>query len=51
MEGFKGMEAKRLGELLLSRWAIEKRSFWVRDVLFREDACRAGGWGRGSWQL
>nr|WP_245540685.1 hypothetical protein [Thermus islandicus] len=25
-------EARRLGELLLSRWEVENRSFWVRGV-------------------
>ncbi len=38
-------EARRLGELLLSRWEVENRSFWVRDVLFREDACQVRGVG------
>ncbi len=32
-------------ELLLSRWEVENRSFWVRDVLFREDACQVRGVG------
>jgi hypothetical protein len=34
-------DARRLGELLLSRWEVENRSFWVRDVLFRGHAKRA----------
>ena len=38
-------DARRLGELLLSRWEVENRSFWVRDVLFREDACQVRGVG------
>jgi hypothetical protein len=37
--------ARRLGELLLSRWEVENRSFWVRDVLLREDACQVRGVG------
>jgi hypothetical protein len=38
-------DARRLGALLLSRWEVENRSFWVRDVLFREDACQVRGVG------
>ena len=38
-------DARRLGELLLSRWEVENRSFWVGDVLFREDACQVRGVG------
>jgi len=38
-------DARRLGELLLSRWEVENRSFWVRDVLLREDACQVRGVG------
>ncbi len=38
-------EARRLGELLLYRWEVENRSFWVRDVLLHEDACQVRGWG------
>ena len=34
-------DARRLGELLLSRWEVENQSFWVRDVLFRGHAKRA----------
>jgi hypothetical protein len=34
-------DARRLGELLLSRWEVENRSFWVRDVLLRGHAKRA----------
>jgi hypothetical protein len=34
-------DARRLGELLFSRWEVENRSFWVRDVLFRGHAKRA----------
>ncbi|MGC8904518.1 MAG: transposase, partial [Thermus sp.] len=37
--------ARRLGELLLSRWEVENRFFWVRDVLFHEDACQVRGVG------
>ncbi|KGQ22387.2 hypothetical protein THFILI_00065 [Thermus filiformis] len=33
-------DARRLGELLVARWGIENGSFWVRDVLFKEDACQ-----------
>ena len=42
-------DAKRLGSLLLSRWEVENRSFWVRDVCFREDACQVRG--VGAWVL
>jgi hypothetical protein len=38
-------DARRLGALLLSRWEVENRSFWVRDVLFHEDACQVRGVG------
>ncbi|KHG64439.1 hypothetical protein QT17_12380 [Thermus sp. 2.9] len=38
-------DARRLGELLVGRWGIENGSFWVRDVLFREDACQVRGIG------
>ena len=38
-------DARRLGELLLSRWEVENRSFWVRDVLLHEDACQVRGVG------
>jgi len=38
-------DARRLGELLLARWAIENGSFWVRDVLLKEDACQVRGVG------
>jgi IS4 transposase len=38
-------DAKRLGELLVGRWGIENGSFWVRDVLLREDACQVRGVG------
>jgi hypothetical protein len=38
-------DARRLGALLLSRWEVENRSFWVRDVLLREDACQVRGVG------
>ncbi|KHG66379.1 transposase, partial [Thermus sp. 2.9] len=41
----KEADARRLGELLLSRWEVENRSFWVRDVLFCEDACQVRGIG------
>jgi len=34
-------DARRLGELLLSRWEVENRSFWARDVLFRGHAKHA----------
>ncbi|BFH84208.1 hypothetical protein TthTF25_21310 (plasmid) [Thermus thermophilus] len=47
--GAEEADARRLGELLLSRWEVENRSFWVRDVLFREDACQVRG--RGAWVL
>ncbi len=43
--GAEEADARRLGELLLSRWEVENRSFWVRDVLFREDACQVRGVG------
>ncbi len=43
-------EARRLGELLLYRWEVENRSFWVRDVLLHEDACQVRGWGHRSWR-
>ncbi|ADH63842.1 transposase IS4 family protein [Allomeiothermus silvanus DSM 9946] len=42
-------DAKRLGSLLLSRWEVENRSFWVRDVCFGEDACQVRG--VGAWVL
>lgn len=42
-------DAKRLGSLLLSRWEVENRSFWVRDVCFGEDACQVRG--VGAWAL
>ncbi|AFV77148.1 hypothetical protein Theos_2154 [Thermus oshimai JL-2] len=38
-------DARRLGELLVGRWGIENGSFWVRDVLFCEDACQVRGIG------
>jgi IS4 transposase len=38
-------DARRLGELLVGRWGIENASFWVRDVLLREDACQVRGVG------
>ncbi len=43
--GAEEADARRLGELLLSRWEVENRSFWVRDVLLREDACQVRGVG------
>ncbi|GAA6756124.1 hypothetical protein Thermus77420_16000 [Thermus thalpophilus] len=42
-------DARRLGELLVGRWGIENGSFWVRDVLLREDGCQARG--VGAWVL
>jgi len=39
------MDARALGLLLADRWSIENRSFWVRDVLFHEDACQVRGVG------
>jgi len=39
--GPKVADARRLGELLLSRWEVENRPFWVRDVLLRGHAKRA----------
>jgi IS4 transposase len=38
-------DAKRLGERLVGRWEIENASFWVQDVLLREDACQVRGVG------
>ncbi|MCS7080475.1 MAG: DDE transposase family protein [Chloracidobacterium sp.] len=35
--------AERLGMLLRERWDVENGSFWVRDVLLREDDAQAGG--------
>jgi hypothetical protein len=32
--------AERLLTLWRDRWAIENKAFWLRDVVFREDACR-----------
>jgi len=29
----------------VGRWGIENGSFWVRDVLLREDACQVRGVG------
>ena len=49
--GAEEADARRLGELLLSRWEVENRSFWVRDVLlhgqrsYLEDACQVRGVG------
>jgi hypothetical protein len=43
--GTEEADARRLGELLLSRWKMENRSFWVRDVLLHEDACQVRGVG------
>jgi hypothetical protein len=34
-----------LSRVRVSRWEVENRSFWVRDVLFREDACQVRGVG------
>ena len=33
--------ARRLGGLLLARWEVENRSFWVRDALLHSHAKRA----------
>lgn len=33
-------DAARLLALWRSRWAIENKAFWVRDVVFGEDRCR-----------
>jgi IS4 transposase len=38
-------DARRLGELLVARWGIENGSFWVRDVLLKEDASQVRGVG------
>lgn len=35
--------ARQLGERMRWRWGVENRSFWVRDVLLREDHAQAGG--------
>ena len=43
--GAEEADARRLGELLLSRWEVENRSFWVRDVLLYEEACQVRGVG------
>ena len=49
--GAEEADARRLGELLLYRWEVENRSFWVRDVLlhgqrsYLEDACQVRGVG------
>jgi predicted transposase YbfD/YdcC len=39
-------DAGRLGGLLLARWEIGNRSFWVQKVLLHEDACQVRGVGR-----
>jgi hypothetical protein len=33
-------DARRLLQLWRGRWDIENKAFWVRDMVFREDACR-----------
>lgn len=33
-------DAATLLKLWRSRWAIENKTFWVRDVVFGEDRCR-----------
>ncbi|RTH35532.1 DDE transposase family protein [Thermus scotoductus] len=38
-------DAEVLGRWFLGRWEIENGSFWVRDVLFREDGCQVRGRG------
>ena len=39
--GPEAADARRLGGLLLARWEVENRSFWVRDVLLHGHAKRA----------
>ncbi|WP_234554126.1 hypothetical protein [Thermus caliditerrae] len=38
-------DAGVLGEVWLGRWGVENGSFWVRDVLLREDASQVRGRG------
>ena len=38
-------DALVLGRLMVGRWGIENASFWVRDVLFREDGSQVRGVG------
>lgn len=38
-------DAGVLGRLWLGRWGVESGSFWVRDVLLREDASQVRGRG------
>ncbi|WP_268745287.1 DDE transposase family protein [Thermus caliditerrae] len=38
-------DAGVLGRLWLGRWGVENGSFWVRDVLLREDASQVRGRG------
>lgn len=43
--GGRGGGREAAWELLLSRWEVENRSFWVRDVLLYEEACQVRGVG------
>ena len=43
--GLEVADAGRLGRLLVGRWGIENRSFWVRDALLQEDTCQVRGVG------
>ncbi|WP_245606109.1 DDE transposase family protein [Thermus amyloliquefaciens] len=38
-------DARVLGEIWVGRWGVENGSFWVRDVLLREDAFQVRGRG------